>query len=57
MKEGYKTSEFWVSVMSLFAVSGFGVSPTLVDETHSWVIGMIAGAYTLGRSWLKQFGK
>ena len=53
MKEGYKTSEFWIALVAMVMSGGMGFDATLVSDSAGWISGMIASAYALGRSWIK----
>lgn len=53
MTKGWKTSEFWIALLSMILTGGVGFDTALVGDTASWVSGIIGTAYVLGRSWIK----
>ncbi len=56
-KPGFKTSEFWVSLISMILISGFGMDPETVNTTAQGGMAGIAGLYAVGRSIVKAFEK
>ena len=52
-KPGYKSTEFWMSLVALIMTGGVGVNPELVNEATTYIPAAIAGIYTMGRSLFK----
>jgi len=50
VKSGYKTSEFWVTLLTMVGV-GFGLP--IPPEVAVWVIGGMASVYTASRALVK----
>jgi len=50
-KAGWKTSEFWLTILGIGAVQGLGIDP----ETNAQLQGGLIAIYTIGRSLYKAF--
>lgn len=53
-KPGWKTTEFWVAVVTLVAVNLNGVVLTLPDKYQAIATAVVAGLYALARGLAKQ---
>lgn len=53
-KAGYKTTEFWLTVLSLVAVNLNGVILTLPDRYQAIATAVIGGLYAVSRGFAKK---
>ena len=57
VKQGVKTSEFWVTVLTLALYFALTLMPADVvnkwAESHGWIGGLVAAAYVAARAYVK----
>lgn len=55
MKPGYKTTEFWISLLIIVGSSAFAVADKLPARYASWASSVAGAAYMLARGLAKVF--